>query len=305
MADELPPPAGGTPPPAGGAPPPPPAAGTPFHSDWLRADGTLNAESYKRLPEDVRWVGDTLAKYKTPEELVRGVANLSTAVGKKGLIPLPDNAPPEARAERTALLNAINGVPKEAKDYGITRPQDLPEAAWNQPLAETFTKWAHENSVSPAAAKKLIALTAESTKAQLAAQAQYETDFFAGHEKAWETAIRTENMPADRANALAERGAAQLGMDLTKPEHQILMKNSTVRLAMMRAALATGEDTFVSGDSDRAAAGNPEGQASDIVHNKANPEYEPYWDSRHPQHKSVVEKVNGLYRAAVAKKGAK
>lgn len=291
-----------TAPPAEGTPLPPPAAGTPFHTDWLKADGTFNTASYDRLPEDVRWVKDTIGKYKTPEELARGFANLSTAVGKKGLIPLPDNAPPEARAERQALLDSINGVPKDVKDYGITRPQDLPEAAWNQSLADTFTKWAKENSVSPAAAKKLIALTSESTKQQLAAQEQYEKEFFDGQAKAWDTTIRAENMPADRANALAERGATKLGLDLQKPEHAILMKNSVVRLMAMRHELATGEDTFVAGDSGRGAENDPMALASDATHNKANPLYEPLHDSSHPQHRMAKEKLDGWWRAAAAKK---
>lgn len=288
--------------PAGGTPPPVIDASTPFHTDWLKADGTFNADSYKRLPEDVRWVGETMGKYKTPEELARGFANLSTAVGKKGLIPLPANAPAEVVAERRALLNSINGVPASAKDYGISRPEDLPEQAWNQSLADTFTAWAHENSVSPAAAKKLIALTAASTKEQLAAQAQYETDFFAGQAKAWEAQVRTENIPADRANALAERGATALGLDLTKPEHAILMKNASVRLMAMRHAVSTGEDTFINGDQTKGAENDPMALAQDAAHNQANPLYTPLHDSAHPQHKMAKEKVDGWWRAAAAKR---
>lgn len=302
MSDAISPPVAATPD-AGASPAAAPnLTGTPFHTDWLKADGTFNKASYDRLPEDVRWMKETLGKYDTPEQFIRGTANLVTAVGKKGLIPLPDNAPPEVRAERQALLDSINGVPKDAKDYGITRPQDLPEAAWNQPLADTFTKWAKENSVSPAAAKKLIALTSESTKAQLASQAQYEADFFAGHAKHWDAQIRQDNIPADRANALADRGAAALGLDLTKSEHQLLMKNSSVRLMAMRHALATGEDTFVNGDRPNAGESDPLAQAKDATHNQANPLYAPLHDSSHPQHKMAKEKLDGLWRLAAMQK---
>lgn len=294
MADELPPPV--TPPVT-----PPPPSNQPFHADWVKPDGTLNHANYEKLPEDVRYMKDTLSKYKTVEEMVRGVANIQTFAGKKGLIPLPDNAPPEVRAERKAVLDSVNGVPKEAKDYGIARPADLPESQWDQGMADTFGKWAHENSVSPAAAKKLIELQIGNIKAQTAAQAQYETKFFEDQAKAFDAQVRTENIPADRANTLAERGAVELGLDLEKPEHQILMKNASVRLMAMRHAMAVGEDSFVKGSDGKGLDGDPLALAQDAAHNKANPLYEPLHNSSHPQHAMAKAKLDGWWRAAAAK----
>lgn len=280
-------------------------SGQPFHADWMKSDGTLNPSAYERLPEDIRYMKDTLGKYKTAEELVRGMAYAQTFAGKKGLLPLPDNAPPEVRAERKAVLDSINGVPKEFKDYGISKPPEFPEQQWNQPLADGFAKWAHENSVSPAAAKKLIAVQMEAVKGQLAEQANYEKTFFDNQAKAFDAAIRTENIPTDRANSLAERGAAQLGLDLNNPQDQILLKNAKVRLMSMRHALATGEDSFVQGESGKGAEGDPMALAQDAVHNKANPLYEPLHNPGHPQHRMAKEKVDGLWRAAAAKGGRK
>jgi hypothetical protein len=276
--------------------------GQPFHADWMKPDGSLNPSAYERLPEDIRYMKDTLGKYKTAEELVRGMAYAQTFAGKKGLLPLPENAPPEVRAERKTVLDSINGVPKEAKDYGISRPADMPEQQWNQPLADGFAKWAHENSVSPTAAKKLIAVQMEAVKGQLAEQAKYEQTFFDGHAKAFESTVRTENIPLERANSLAERGAVALGLDPNKPEHAILLKNSAVKLMAMRHAIATGEDKFVTGEAQKGAEGDPLTLASDAVHNKANPLYEPLHDSGHPQHRMAKEKVDGWWRAAAARK---
>lgn len=277
------------------------SANQPFHADWVKPDGTLNSAVYDRLPEDVRYMKDTLGKYKTAEELVRGVANIQTFAGKKGLIPLPDNAPPELRAERKAVLDSVNGVPKEAKDYGIARPADLPEAQWDQGMADNFVKWAHENSVSPAAAKKLIALQIDTIKTQSAAQAAYETKFFEDQAKAFGESVRATNMPLDRANQLAERGAAELGLDLNKPEHQLLMKNADVRLMAMRHAMAVGEDTFVKGQEGAGADNDPMALAQDATHNKANPLYEPLHNQSHPQHSMAKAKLDGWWRAAAAK----
>jgi hypothetical protein len=273
----------------------------PFHSDWMKADGTLNPAAYERLPEDIRYMKDGLGKYKTAEELVRGMAYAQTLAGKKGLMPLPDNAPVEVRAERKAILDSINGVPKEAKDYGIARPPEVPEQQWNQPLADNFAKWAQENSVSPAAVKKLTAIQIDAMKGQLAEQAKYEHTFYENHQKAFEAQLRTENIPLDRATALVERGAISLGLDVAKPEHATLLKNSAVRLMAMRHAIATGEDSFVQGEAGKGDAGDPMTLAQDATHNKANPLYEPLHDSSHPQHKMAAAKVEGWWRQAAAK----
>lgn len=296
MPDEAPP--AGTPPPA--PPAAPPAA--PNFSDWRRPDGTINHEAFKALPEDIRYIGESFSKYKTDVDLFRGVANIQTFAGKKGLIPLPDNAPPEVRAERKAVLDSVNGVPKEAKDYGVTRPADLPEAQWDQGMADSFVKWAHENSVSPRAVKSLLDLQIGQIKTQTQAQAQYETKFFEDQAKAFDAQVRTENIPPDRANALAERGAVELGLDLEKPEHQILMKNASVRLMAMRHAMAVGEDTFVKGGDGKGLDGDPMALAQDAAHNKANPLYEPLHNSSHPQHAMAKAKLDGWWRAVAAKK---
>lgn len=305
---EMPPPAAGTPPPSTTPPPlsaTPPPSNQPFHADWVKANGELNHASFERLPEDIRYVKDTLTKYKTPEEMIRGIAHLQTMGGKKGLIPLPADAPKEVMAERKALLDGINGVPKEAKDYGISRPADLPESAWSEPAAKNLMDWAHKNSVSPAAAKELMMNHAGIIKEQMAAQQQYETEFFANHQKAFDAQIRSENIPADRANALAERGATALGIDPSKPENAILLKNSSVRLAMMRHALATGEDTFARTGNGDGAPADPMAAAQDITHNKANPLYTPLHDSSHPQHGVAKAKIDELWKQAAAKNAAR
>ena len=285
------------------APPPvvPPGA-APEVKTWANPDGTLNPTFYEKLPEDVAWMKDTLSKYKTREELVRGFANASSLAGKKGLIPLPDNAPPEAKADRKALLDGINGVPKETKDYGIERPKEIPEGQWNQGLAENFVKWAYENSVSPGAAKKLIAVQMEAVKGQLAQQAQYETNFWAEEQKNFEANVRTMNLGQDRATALVERGAIALGLDLANPKTQTLLKGADARMMAMKYALATGEDSTVTAEDGSQGEGDPMQLAQDAAHNKANPLYEPLHDSSHPQHRAAKEKVEAWWKLAVSKK---
>lgn len=281
-----------------GDPPVTPTPAAPNFSDWRKSDGSINHAAFAALPEDIRYVGDSLTKYKTDVDLFRGIAHLQTLGGKKGLIPLPPDAPKEVVAERKALLDSINGVPKEAKDYGISKPADIPDALWNSKLVDGYVSWAHKHSVSPAAAKEMVDIQHVVVKEQLAQQAQYETEFFANQQKAFDAALRTEGVTADKAASLVERGAIKLGLDIKDPAVQTLLKNSNVRLMALRHAVSTGEDSFVGGDNPRGGEGDPERMASDAVHNKANPLYEPLYNTSHPQHKMVKEKVDGWWRQA-------
>lgn len=283
--------------------PPPAAPVTPNFSDWRKSDGTINHEAFKALPEDIRYVGDSLTKYKTDVDLFRGIAHLQTLGGKKGLIPLAADAPKEAIAERKSLLDSVNGVPKEAKDYGLKKPDDLPDSAWNPKTVEGAQAWAHKWSISPAALNELVGLNLAGAKEQIAAYADQEKQFLADQQKAFDGQIRQENIPAERANALVDRGAIQLGLNPELPEDQMLLKNAKVRLMAMRNAMATGEDSAGAPNSAvNGGGGDPEKLANDAAHNKANPLHEPLYNPSHPQHKMAKEKVDQWWRQVAASK---
>lgn len=274
-------------------------------SEWRKSDGTINHEAFKALPEDIRYVGESLSKYKTDVDLFRGIAHLQTLGGKKGLIPLPDNAPKEVQAERKALLDSINGVPKEAKDYGIAKPANLDDKYWMPELADGFTNWAHKWSVSPAAVKEIVGMQMGTVQKQLDTQAQHEQQFWDNEQKTFDNQLRTEGVQSDRAQALVERGAIKLGLDMKDPQTQTFLKGANARLMAMRHAIATGEDSSVKANTSNAGEADPEQMASDAVHNKANPLYEPLYNASHPQHKMAKEKVDGLWRLAAEMKARK
>ena len=284
-------------------PAPPAAPPAPAFTTWDSPDGKLNPADYEKLPEDVRWIKDDLVKYGTRDELVRAYANKTALVGKKGLLPLPPNAPPEVVAERKAMFDSFNGVPKEPKDYGVTRPPEIPEQAWNEPLVENFTKWAHENSVNPAAVKKLVAVQLEGVKSQLAQQELYEKNFWSEQDKKFTTQVRTENVPLDKAQSLVERGATMLGLDPKNESDALVLKNANVRLAMMRHALSVGEDTFIQGEAQKSEGGDALSLATDALNNPSNPYHAVLTQGpSHPQYKEVKAKMDGWWRAAAAKK---
>jgi hypothetical protein len=287
------------PPPATGAPPAPPSSAS--SASWANADGTFSPSFYDNLPADISGLKDDISKFKTPSELARAYAHNKHFAGQKGLIPLDATAPKEVREARKALLDSIGGVPKEAKDYGLTRPADVPEGAWDLKYVEKVSEWAHRNSVPPSAMRELLSdVVASQVKAQVAASATDQQAFWDGQARDFDTAIRLEGIQADKANALAERGATALGFDLGNKSHELILKNAAVRLAMMRHAISVGEDSYVEGEAAKGSGGDYLAQAKDASENPANPLYGPLGDPKHPQHKAVKAQVDEMWRKAQA-----
>lgn len=306
---------GGPPPNADGGSPPPisaPSPGTgsgistPWASEWIQPDFTLNHKALDRLPDHLKGLRPTLERQKNFEGVLQALDHSQTLAGKKALAPLDANAPAQAVAERKALLDTINGVPPSAKDYGIAKPADFPDAQWDPKLAESFTAWAHKHSVSPAAAKELLGLQVGNVKTQLANQAQYEQTFWADEQKNFEATIQRDNIPAARASALVEKGAISLGLDLNNERTKTFLKGSEARLMAMRHAIAIGEDTALTGDGSSPGEGTNYAElAQSARQDPANPIYAQYWNKDGKFSQSVqaaaVAKVNGWLQLAEGK----
>ena len=273
----------------------------PYYKSLINSDGTLNHKALDNLPDHLSSLKSTLSRQKSLDDVFTVMTNQQALVGKKALGPLPPNATPEMVADRKALLDSINGVPKEFKDYGIAKPDTISNDHWNQALADGAAQIAHKYSAPPAMLKDLVALQTQELQKQLLAQQDYERAFFAKQQENLQQTLKIENIPMTKAQELAERGATKLGLDMQNPDVQTLMKNSNVFLMAMRHALATSEDKFVSGEAKATLGGDPAALAKDATSNKANPLYAPYWDAQHPQNKMAKEQVNQWRKLAAAK----
>jgi len=273
----------------------------PYYKTLINADGTLNHKALDNLPDHLAALKPTLARQKSLDDVFTVMGNQQTLVGKKALGPLPPNATPEMVAERKGLLDSINGVPKDPKDYGIVKPENISNELWNDGLAKGAAEIAHKYSAPPAMLKDLVALQTAELQKQLLAQQDYERAFFAKQQENLVQTLKLENIPLTKAQELAERGAQKLGLDLQNPDVQTLMKNSNVFLMAMRHALSTSEDKFVSGEAKSSLGGDPAALAKDATSNKSNPLYAPYWDAQHPQNKMAKETVNQWRKLAAAK----
>ena len=292
------------PPPA--APPAAPINNTPYWQDLIGSDGTINHKSLERLPDHLKDVAPLLQNRKTMDDALMGWKQANTLASKKALAPLAPNAPPEVLAERKALLDGLNGVPKEAKDYAIAKPKDLPDAAWHQGLADGFAKWAQENSVSPAAAQKLMSLNLGFVQEQIKAQAANETAFWGEQQKAFDARIKTENIAGDRAAALIEKGIVAMGLDPANPQTAIWLKGSDARYVLMKHAMAIGEDAALTGNEGTGSGGKDYAtEARSILSDKANPLNGPYWNQGNKysrsDHDAAVSRYLELMKLDAAK----
>lgn len=276
-------------------------------SDWVKTDGTLNNSALDRLPDHLKPLKDIWGRAKTIDDIGTMDLNSRHMNGKKALAPLPPGSPPEVLAERKTLLDSLNGVPATSKDYGISRPADLPEQFWSEPAANNLAAWAHKHSVSPAAAKELMSTHAELIKGQAAEHEQYVTKYHGEQQQLFDSTIRQENIPQERASALIEKGVRSLGGDPASAEIQRLLKDSaTVRLWAMHHAISIGESPTVTASSQGTGVADPAAAAADISSNPANPLHAAFWNKdgkfSRTVHDQAVEKRNQLLQLAESTK---
>jgi len=266
-----------------GAPPaaPPPAApaNEPYTKDLFAADWSVNHKAIERLPDHLKGAGPLLQNTKSFDDILMRWEQANNLASKKALAPLLPNAPKEVVAERAALLDAMNGVPADAKAYGITREsvaKDIPESQWNQPLADSFAAWAKANHVPPAAARELVAIQSQAVKGQLAEQAKYETQFWAKEQKAFEDWTTTKGLAADRATALLEKAVVGLGLDPKDKQTETWLKSALTRRTLIEHAISTGDDNSAAPSGGGGEGTNYAELAASARRDPDNPLYGPY-----------------------------
>jgi len=264
-----------------------------FYDGLYGADGKLDKTAFDRLPEYLKPHKDLFAKYDTVEALLGGFSNSHSLAVKKAMAPLSGNEPPEVVAEHNALIDQLQGVPKDPKGYGIARPADLPEQFWNQAAADEFATLARQFHVSPAGVKAIMGLQERITKQELARGQQIEQEHWAKQDQLFEAAVQKLGISMDDAMALAKRGAATLGFDLKGNG----FKSAEARLAAIRMTNLVSEDKLIKGDPTGETQGNELEQARDIMSNPQNPLHAAWMPgSTDPRHEQAVSKVAELYR---------
>ncbi len=277
-----------------------------FAKDWIKSDYSLDHKALDRLPDHLKGLRGTLERQKNFDGILMALDHAQSVAGKKALAPLAADAPDPVKAERKALLDTVNGVPATPKDYGIARPQDFDEKAWDPKAADAFAAWAHKNSISPKALNEFIGTYGGIVKEQLGAQQAYEQQFFADEAKAIQSLLTRENIPMDRAQAMVDKAAIALGHDPKDPSTQQWLKSSRTFTTLMRHAQSIGEDKFVTGTGTGGEGADPAKAAEDIQRNPANPLYAQYWNKDNKfsrsQQQAAQEKVHEYLRLDAEKR---
>jgi len=273
---------------------------TPWYSDWMKTDGSLNPDSYQRLPEHLKHLEPTLKNAKNVEDVLTKFSNLNTLAGKKGLAPLPADAPANVVKERNELLRSINGVPEKPEGYNIKKPDDLPQELWNDGLFNNALKIMHDGNVPPSVAQKLFEAQLQDAKSQRDASVNYEKQFYATQDKTIRDTIAKQGVAYDKTAEMASRAARTLGID---PDKDPVFKNAKVFLALSKVGQYIGEDKLVSAESVGSNMGESDlSKAKDIVSNKANQYNSMYWDSNHPRNREVKQMVETLQKEGMRKR---
>lgn len=262
----------------------------PWHSGFVKADGTLDHGAFARLPDNLKGLAPSLANIKTADDLMAKFANLNALAGRKGLAPLPADAKPEDVAAHQAVIRSALGVPEKPDGYGLKRPDDLPENMWDEAGAKSVAELLHKHNGSPALAKELIAFEAQRVKAQVEAQGQYEQQFYKEQDDQFRAALQATGDDYDKSMGVITQTAKRMGVAEDSP----LLKNASFRLAMKAVAKAIGEPATVTGTGSDNSTKSAKVLADAIVHDKTNPEYEAYWKAEHAKHGEVYAKVVAL-----------
>ncbi|MBR4107096.1 MAG: hypothetical protein IKK45_00200 [Akkermansia sp.] len=231
--------------------------------------------------EELQPYAASLSKFRRPEALAKSYASLERMKG----YPDPADAP------RMAAFRAAVGLPGDAAEFAITRPEDTPDEIWNDQLAGALSQVAYEYGVPPKAMEALAARYSEEGRRFVAdchrreGAAIAEAD--AALQQEWGGAYEA-NMDtiASFLSTMGERA----GVDVRAlVENPALRANPDFARLMLEAASLTQEAPLHTGN-------RPEGreEAHRIAHDPTHPLHEAYMRTNHPQHRYANEQYDRL-----------
>lgn len=258
------------------------------------ATGEINPAAWESLPPELQAYKATFSQSKNMNGLMMQMANLASLAGKKGLAPLPDGASEQAKTERAALLRQINRTPEKIEDYGVKKPDDIPDELWNPDLANSVLGEMHKLGASPEMVKAIFEADRKSTLTAIESQKAAKAEWAASEGKVLKDTFGAD---FDKKVDLAKRGARTLGLDPADP----LFGNSKLVIAMAKFAESISEDKLVSGDSDQSGGGSDRAKAEDIINNPQNPLHAAYRSNgAHPMYEHANKEVHKFMANAVA-----
>lgn len=262
-------------------------------------DGGIDPNATAAFGED-KELTSFFSKYqgaeKPNEAVLAGIKNLQYLAGQKGLEILPDDAPDSVKAERHEQMRKLNGTPDTPADYGVVKPEGMPDAQWNQEYVTDIMTVLHKHNASPAMVEELMAMDGTHA-AKLAGEGEAAT--VAGFKAQSDIMAAEFGTKSPERIDHATRMARTLGLD---PEKDPMFKSATVVIAFAKMADMVSEDRMVSGAGDNHMGGQSDREkARDVVFNKSNPQNAAYHNTEDPRHKEATDFVEALNKRHAAK----
>ena len=258
------------------------APSTPFGSFY--GESGLNREALDTLPESAAPIRSMLEKYSNEDALYGGIKNLQYLASQKSLARLPADATDEQKHQHSTMVKEYFGVPDHAKDYGVTKPEGVPDEMWDQDGTDALLDILHQHNASPELVQALSAHQIAGMQAELDKAPQREEDrraeVNAELQKSFGNDLQT-------VSADAAKGLAALGIDMPESGNLADLKIGYTEIlqAGQRMTQLIGEDAVSRGlarDSSQNSAGSYRDQAMAIKSDPSNKFYADF-TSQHSQ----------------------
>lgn len=124
-------------------------------NDLLDESGKFTDRWTEKLPDGFKEHSKTLSKFSDPVALMTSYVSLEKAYSQKSSSSVKLPGDDASEADWSKYRDAI-GAPKDAKDYGISKPQDIPDEQWNSALADKVTTVALKYGIPAKAMHELV-----------------------------------------------------------------------------------------------------------------------------------------------------
>lgn len=245
---------------------------------------------FKSLPDGLN-ADPAITKHADLASLAREHVNVQKLIGGTK-VAVPGEKATDQDWER--VFDAL-GRPKKPEDYGVKRPDDVPENLWNEEQAKEWSQIAHKAGLLPrqAAVVQGWALNAAKAQAEHIATAAKENGAALRREWAGNFDAKTEAM---------ERGLAYLGLSATVLRSALAAgEGKALSLKLAEIGEGLGEDWGRGGKGGAGAGGAGQNAAlAEIaeLEKQARDPNSALMNRSHPDHAAVMKRRAELYELA-------
>lgn len=244
-------------------------------------DGAFAPEWYNHFDE-LKPCSRTLAKFKRPEALAKSYAALESLRGY----------PDPSDSEKMRAFRRMMGLPENAEDFILERPQEATDELWDDALARKISTVAYEYGIPRPALQALVDSYTTECRNHLNAcrdeqqeaveQAEYEL------QREWGTHYE-KNLQAvsNTLRLLGERSGVDVDALMSNPS---LMANADFIRILNEASKLTEEAPMRGGQ----APTDGKEEARRMLHDPSHPLHEAFMKSNHPKHKYANELYDKL-----------